>query len=191
MAKRFGLILGLLLLTGCVETAFLASAATTGFILNDRRSVHEIADDHMIVHKANQKISADHALSEQSHIVISSFNKNVLLVGQTPTPELRDRALRAVSSVPRVKRIYNEITISGPTSSLTRTSDGWITTKVKTNMLTHKDLDSLHVKVVTENGTVYLLGLVNRHQGELAAETASKTPGVERVVKLFTYTRRK
>lgn len=187
MARLLSILLSFALLTGCVETAFLASATAGSFILNDRRTIRTIADDHKITYQADKRIRADYSLHQQSHIVISSFNKNILLVGQTPTPELRDKALRAVSGVPKVKRIYNEITISGPTSSLTRTSDSWLTTKVKTNMITTKGLDSLHVKVVTENGTVYLMGLVSQYQGSLAAKVASKTGGVERVVKLFTY----
>jgi osmotically-inducible protein OsmY len=91
-------------------------------------------------------------------------------------------------SVADVKRIYNEITIQGPTSSLTRTSDAWITTKIKSQMLATDDLQSGTIKVLTENGAVYLMGVVTHDQADMSVDIARQVSGVQKVVKIFQYT---
>ena len=178
----------LLLLQSCiVETAFVAGAATGASIINDKRSMRTIIEDKNMSHQLNNKIEGDDELYQQCHIVISTYNHIVLLTGQAPTDELRKQALTTVKTQDKVKRIYNEIQIAAPSSALTRSSDAWITTKIRTKMLLAKSLRSGQIKVVTENGTAYLLGLVDKQQADIAAEAARKVPGVQRVVKLFEY----
>ena len=90
--------------------------------------------------------------------------------------------------MPDVTKVYNEIAVKGPTSSLSRASDSWITTKIKTQMLATKGLQSGSIKVVTENGAVYLMGMVSREQADTSVNIARQVTGVQKVVKIFQYT---
>jgi len=177
-------------LTGCVAAvpiAIVASATAGGAIIYDKRSFNTMSQDQNARNYAQRWIDSDKALRGHSHISVSVFNHVALLVGQTQTPELRDRAYQIVSRVKNIKRIYNEITIAGPTSTLQRTSDVWITTKVKTAMLAKAGLRSTNLKVVTEDNTVYLMGVVSRKQAALAADVARRVSGVTKVVKVLEY----
>ena len=110
-----------------------------------------------------------------------------LLAGQVPSEEARQLAGQAASRVQNVKRVHNELTVGPNTELLVRTSDSGITTKIKTKLLTHKEAKSGKVKVITENGVVYLMGVVTRSQADLASVLAQQTGGVQRVVRLFEY----
>lgn len=124
----------------------------------------------------------------ESHINVTVFNRIVLLTGETPNADWKQRAQDIANSVPQVDRVYNQILVQGPTSSLTRTSDSWITTKIKSQMLATEDLKSSSIKVVTENGIVYLMGIVNRQQADVAVDIARQVTGVQKVIKIFQYT---
>jgi osmotically-inducible protein OsmY len=174
-------------LGGCVAAA--AGAAVGGVATAyDRRTTGTVVEDQAIELKAWQALRADKELSEQAHINVTSFNTRVLLSGEAPTEALRQRAADIVRGVDKVSHVYNEITVAAPSSMMTRSSDTVITSKVKTKLLADANIDGVHVKVVTENGVVYLMGLVSRADGDLAAKIASETGGVQRVVKLFQYT---
>lgn len=178
------------LLQACIPVAFVAGATAGGAIIYDNRSVKTIAEDKDIEIRAQSAIDIDAQLrGNQSHIIVTVFNHIMLLVGQAPTPELQQHAYDVVNKFPHIKRIYNEITVGVPTSNARRTQDIWITTKAKTLMLAEKGLHSTQIKVLTEDGVIYLMGLVNHTQGNLAAQVASKVSGVTQVVKLFEYQR--
>jgi len=172
------------MLQGCV--AFLAGAATGGLVVYDKRSISTISEDHSTRYKIAQAIKKEKGY-KQSHISVSTFNKVILLSGQTQSPALRNKAERIAKKHPGVKRVYNGITIKKPTSAKTRSKDTWTTTKVKTEMLTTQTLRSGQIKVITEDGTVYLMGLVTPRQEALAVKATQKISGVKRVVKLFEY----
>jgi osmotically-inducible protein OsmY len=87
-----------------------------------------------------------------------------------------------------VKRVVNEISVAEPTALGSRSNDSWITGQVKTRLLADEKIQGRRVKVITENGTVYLMGLVTQKEGELATEAARAVGGIKRVVKLFEYT---
>ena len=112
----------------------------------------------------------------------------MLLTGETPTEELRQRAEKIVRGVEKVSTVHNEINIAAPSSMITRSSDTVITSKVKTKLLADEKIHGVNIKVVTENGVVYLMGLVSRAEAELATEVARQTGGVQKVVKIFQYT---
>lgn len=187
MKKVLLSLLTMVLLQGCVGGAFVVGAATGGVVVYDRRNFETIITDQQISHDASIRLGQDPEVNEQCHIVVASFNRLVLLVGQAPNNQLRRRALEIVKQSPKVKKIYNEIAIAAPTSSLTRSSDTWLTTKVKSEMLLTENLHSSQIKVVTENGTVYLMGLVTPKQAHDAAAVARHVAGVQRVVKIFEY----
>jgi osmotically-inducible protein OsmY len=180
------LVLAAPALTGCVG-AFVAGAAGGASVAYDERSVGTQLDDQAIEVRAVNAIYDDKELHDSSHVVVVSFNRIVLIAGQTPTESLRARAAQLVSAIPDVRKVYNEVTIGEPTSFMTRSNDAAITAKVKSEMLVAADVKAFRVKVVTENGTVFLMGLLPRAQADAAARVASEAGGVQRVVKLFEY----
>ena len=163
-----------------------AGAATGAAIAYDRRTTGTMVDDELIEFKVIDAIRRDQQLWNQIHLNATSFNNIVLLTGEAPTEELRGRTGSLIRDIPKVRRVQNEIAIAAPSSMLSRSSDTWITGKVKTNMLTN-DRESARIKVITENGSVYLMGLVTRAEADAATEIARKVSGVQRVVKVFEY----
>ncbi len=181
------LLTGFSLLQGCI-VPFVAGAAASAVVVNDRRNIQTMSDDQQIQYTAYQQIIADPSLTTGSHIVVETFDRNVLLVGEAPTEDIRDRVEAIVRALPKVNRIYNQITIGPPASAAELSTDSWITTKVRSEMIATKGLNSGQVKVITENGSVYLLGIVTHEQAQLAVNVARHVNGVQRVVKLFEYT---
>lgn len=175
-------------LSSCIFVAGAAAGAAAIAIVYDHRTIENTLEDAKLTNKIVAKIRHKPALSQDSHIEVTVFNRVVLLTGETPNAEWRTQAEQIANSVPGITRVYNQITIEGPTSSLTRTSDAWITTKVKSEMLATQDLKSGSIKVVTENGTVFLMGIVSQEQANIAVDIARQVSGVQKVVKIFQYT---
>jgi osmotically-inducible protein OsmY len=172
------------LLQGCVEM-MAAGAATAVVAASDRRTVGTFIDDQNIEAKAGPAIRAVPGLAEQIHVNVTSLNGVVLITGEAPATELRDQVLNAVRDIQGVRRTVNEMRIAPPTTIASRSNDAWITAKVRTRLANTRELESWHVKVVTENAVVYLMGLVHRAQGDIASEAARTVGGVQRVVKVF------
>lgn len=183
------LLIGLSLsLQGCAVVAGAAAGAAAVAVVYDHRAFQNSIEDTKLANKIADAIHKIPSLRNECHIEVTVFNRIVLLTGQCPTQEWRQDAEQIASSVPNVAKVYNQITIQGPTSSLTRTSDSWITTKIKTQMLATEDLKSSSIKVVTENGDVFLMGIVKRQQAEVAVDIARQVSGVQKVLKIFQYT---
>ena len=141
--------------------------------------------------KAAAAFSNDADIGEQTHINVTSFNNVALMTGEAPTADLRERAELIVAGIENVRQVYNEIIIAAPSSLGSRSTDTWITTKAKSAILGSDQLeawDTTRIKVVTERGVVYLMGLVSRQEAEAATETIRRVGGVQRVVRLFEYT---
>lgn len=183
------LLLGLLTqLYGCAAVAVGGAAAAGGAAVIDRRTTGTLVEDQTIEVKAIKELNADKELNEQAHINVTSYNTVVLLSGETPTDALRQKALNIVKGIDKVTHVYNELSIAAPSSLTARGSDSIITTKVKTKLFANKDVTGIEIKVVTEKGVVYLMGIVSRAEAEVATEIARQTGGVQKVVKLFQYT---
>ncbi len=174
-------------LSGCALIA-VGGAASVATVAVDRRTPGAQLEDQTIEVKAGQALKSDPELKEQAHWNVISYNTVVLLTGETPTDAMRQKALELVKSVDKVTHVYNEITIAAPSSMVARTSDSYITTKVKTQLFANKNLTGIEIKVVTEKGVVYLMGIVSRAEAEVATDIARQTGGVQKVVKLFQYT---
>ena len=123
----------------------------------------------------------------QSHINVISYNSVVLLTGEAPSETLRSEAINIAQKNVKIKRVYNAIKVMQPTTLKSRNNDTFITSKVKFKLLGKREINGLRIKVVTENAHVFLMGLVPREQGDIAATMASKVSGVKRVVKVFEY----
>ncbi len=187
MHKLIPFLLILALVQSCAAPLIVAGAATGVAVANDRRTASTIVEDQAIEIKIANAISADKEIASQSHIAVVSYNHVVLLLGQTPDERLRARAVSLARKVENVKRVHNEITIGQPTPYRVRNNDAWLTAKVKTKLLSEKNLSSLHVKVVTENGVTYLMGWVTRDEGDQIARVVQQVKGIKAVVKVFEY----
>jgi osmotically-inducible protein OsmY len=188
--KIFALF-GILMTLNACAALVVGGAATGANVANDRRTTGTFIEDEAIELKSLKAISDDKELSSQIHLNVTSFNTIVLVTGEAPTEELRQRAIRLIRNIPKVTHVHDEITIAGPSSLMSRSGDTLITTKVKTKLIAEKNLDGTHVKVVTENGVVYLMGLLNREDADKATEITRQTGGVQKVVKLFQYSEKK
>jgi osmotically-inducible protein OsmY len=164
-----------------------AGGTASGTLASDNRSLNTIASDNKIEYLAGQRLVTDPELSKQAHVVVVSYNHVVLLAGQAPTQELRSKAVQVVQGVPNMRRIFNEITLDKPTSAMARSKDVVITGNVKTRMLATTNLHSGRFKIVTENGTVFLMGLSTRKQANIAVAVIRNSTGVKRVVRLVEY----
>lgn len=186
--KRIVTIIGLTLsLQGCIFVAGAAAGAAAIAVVYDHRTIKNSVEDTKLANKIADKIHQKPYLKRDSHIEVTVFNRVVLLTGETPNADWKQQAEEITQQVPGIGRIYNQITIQGPTSSLTRTSDSWITTKIKSQMLATEDLKSSSIKVITEDGTVYLMGIVTQNQADIAVDIARQVSGVQKVVKIFQY----
>ncbi|HEU4440722.1 MAG TPA: BON domain-containing protein, partial [Burkholderiales bacterium] len=122
---------------------------------------------------------------EQAHVNVTVFNRAVLLTGEAWDEATRDEIGRIAAAVPNVRTVTNEVQVSGLSSAGSRANDTTLTAKVRGRFLNVKEFSPLHIKVVTEAGVVYLLGLVT--EAEAATELARTTSGVRKVVKVFDY----
>lgn len=180
------LTVALLLLQGCAAVV-VGTAATSAIVAQDRRTTGTIVEDKSIQLKATHAINEVIQDNPDAHVSAISYNNRLLLVGQVPSRKIRADIEKAAKNVRKIRQVHNEITLGAPTSLLQRSQDSWITTKVKSEMALTKDLNPTRVKVVTEGGTVYLLGLVNRQEEEITVDIARHTKGVKKVVKIFEY----
>ncbi|HQZ87564.1 MAG TPA: BON domain-containing protein [Gammaproteobacteria bacterium] len=174
------------LLQGCIAAA--AGGAATGTVMvTDRRTAGTIMDDKTAEFKAIHAISLNRPLWQQSHITPISYNNVLLLVGQTPTEEFKRETEEAVSNIPKIRRIHNELTVAEPISLATRSHDSWVTTQIKAKLVGNKEISATRVKVLTEDNIVYLMGLLTHTEAEIATEIARAINGVEKVVQIFEY----
>lgn len=194
MLKRFRLVvIGSLLfplLAGCTSIAIGGVAATGVAILHDRRDSGAIIDDQTIKIKAVLKSHENAALLNNTHINITSYNGIVLLSGEVSTETIRQKIATIILTIPRVRHIYNELLLTEPSSLLARSHDSWITSKTKMALFQvggFPSFDPSRIKIVTENSTVFLMGLVSRREAENAVELIRRIKGVQKVIKLFEY----
>ena len=162
-----------------------AGAGTGAVVSEDRRTSGMFIEDEAIELKSSGRIKQQ--LGKKANINITSFNRIVLLTGEAPDESTKEQAERLVMSVQNVRKIVNEITIAEKSSLSSRSNDTLITSRVKKRFLTKGNFQINHIKVVTENKTVFLLGMVKREEADNATEIASATPGVMKVVKVFEY----
>jgi len=176
----------LLMHTGC---SHIIGAASDGPVTSDRgeRTWGAAIDDEQIETLALVNIDkADPKLAD-SHISVTSYNAIVLLTGQVPSDSLRTQAGQIVGNINRVRQVYNELQIQGESSLLSRSNDSWLTSKVKSKLLVNGDIESGRIKIVTENGTVFMMGLLTRTEADRAVDVVRNTGGVLKVVKVFEY----
>ncbi|MDA1073728.1 MAG: BON domain-containing protein [Proteobacteria bacterium] len=151
------------------------------------RTPGAVIDDQILESSIKRAIKDSDDGFDDARISVVSYNGIVLLVGQVATDGLKAKAQTVSEAVRNVRTVHNELQVSAPISFLARTNDSWITSKVKTKFAVSGDVDADAFKVVTEDGSVYLMGLIPRSQALRAVDVAATAYGVQRIVKVFEY----
>ena len=174
------------ILSGC-PAAVVGGVAATAVVVDDRRTTGIYFEDQNIEMKAAKAIRDKYEKDERVRVAVTSFNRYVLVTGQAPTAEIKADIGVIVLGTENVRNVQNEVTVGSVPSAGQRSTDGYTTSKVKTKLVTDgKDkVSANHVKVVTEDNVVYLMGLVDRKEADAATEIARTTGGVTKVVRVF------
>lgn len=180
--RTAALLLCLPLLSGCFGAAVVGVGSGV-LMLTDRRASETYVTDEGIELRAGNRISENYGT--KVHVNVTSYNRMVLLTGEAPSAAVKAEVEKLVNGVPNVKSISNELAIAGPSSLTGRSNDAYLTTKVKGRFVDAQKFSANHVKVVTEAGVVFLLGLVTQPEADAAVEIARTTGGVQKVVRVF------
>jgi osmotically-inducible protein OsmY len=170
------------LLQGCFPI-FVAGAGATGLMATDRRTPGTYVEDESIEWKVSDLMRKN--FGSLNRITVTSYNRNVLLTGQVQDEGVRAEAQRLAGTVANVRAVANELVVGPASTFSSRSSDTAITTNIKARFLNNGVFSPNHVKIVTEAGIVFLLGIVTQAEDEKAAEIASESKGVEKVVRVF------
>jgi osmotically-inducible protein OsmY len=172
-------------LQGCFPIVA-GGAGATALAMDDRRTLGAQTEDKEIDVRGESRIND--RFGDRVHINVTSYNRNLLLTGEAPDAATKAQIEKIVREIPNVRGVVNEIQILGVSSYTARGNDSYLTSKVKARFLDNDGAFSVNqVKVVTEGGVVYLLGLVTRKEAEAAVEIARTTGGVQKVVRVFEY----
>ncbi|MDR1648054.1 MAG: BON domain-containing protein [Zoogloeaceae bacterium] len=170
------------LLSGCFGLAL--TGATVGVLaVTDRRSLGVQTDDETIELKASARLSKD--IKDKSHVNFTSYNRRVLLTGEVPDDATKTRVAEETRRVENVEAVWNELSVSGVSSLASRSNDTYVTAKMKGRFVDANTFSAHHVKVVTEAGIAYLLGIVNQREADAAIHVARTTQGVRKVVSVM------
>ena len=172
-------------LQGCIELAIGSAIVMGGVSASDRRTIGAQTEDKAIVFKGEKRVSD--LIGDNGHVNVNSYNRKILLTGEVKDAQMKADVEKAVTSIENVLSVANELEIAGTSSVTSRTSDTIITGKVKASIVDNKEVSANILKIVTERGTVFLLGRVTEREGKIAAEIASGVSGVTKVVKIFEY----
>jgi len=169
---------------GCIAAA-VTGVAVGAMSAHDRRTLGAQTDDQAIEVKAPQRLLQ--AIRNSTAVNVTSFNRRVLLTGQVLDETEKQAAADAIAKIENVQLVFNELTVGGGASLLRQASDGYVTTKVKAALIEIGGVAANHVKVATEDGTVYLMGMVTRTEGDRAAAVAARVSGVNKVVTVWEF----
>lgn len=170
-------------LSGCGLLVVGGAAATTATVANDRRTTGEQVDDKTIQIKAANQLGQ--LVGDKGRVNSTSYAGWLLLTGDVPSEQVKQRAGDEARQIEKVKRVFNELRVGEITPLSVRTNDTWLTSKVTASLIDTKGVPTRTIIVTTERGVVYLMGKVTATEGELAAKVASGVSGVNKVVKLF------
>lgn len=185
-ALLYSLLATCLTLSGCVSLSKGMSDQPTDQD-HGSRTFGAFWEDGSIERKVGINLARASEELDQSRIVVVSFNGNVLLAGQTASENLKSQAGNIASQVRHVRNVHNEIEVGGNSSFLARTNDTWLTSKVKSRLFVNGEAPGKRTKVVTENGVVYLMGLLTHAEANAVVQQAQKVYGVQKIVKIIEY----
>lgn len=176
------LFVAVFFLQGCIDVASTGAQA-----IYNRHGWQKNFNNQYLSMKVSHELLFATQEFKNCNITITAYNGDVLLAGQVPEAWQKEKAGEITKRVAGVKDVYNTIMVASPSSALTKVSDTWITGKVKAKLLANDDIDATQIKVVTENGTVYLLGTLTPDEANMAVDIAANTAGVQQVVRMFSY----
>ena len=177
------LAIALPLLQGCAPAIIATGAAVGVMSYQDRRPTAVQTEDEGIEWKAARSVPERFAAA--SHLNFTSFNRRLMITGEVPSEEAKAAVGEQAAKVAGVKEVFNEVTIGASSSLSVRSNDSYITSKIKGRLVDEKYLSATHIKVVTEAGVAFLMGIVGERESKLAVTIASRTDGVRKVVNLF------
>lgn len=183
-------LLNCLLISACSTVATNSAPLTEQNLLQDRRTREAILIDKDIETEAYSELNSEDDLLKQCHFTITAYNGAVLITGEAPNEALRKKIIATVQVIPHVKLIHDNLIITSPSDANSRANDQLITSTVKTalsQIRTMPDFDPAMVKVITENGTVYLMGLVQRDEGTVVINVTKLQPDINQIVTVFEY----
>jgi osmotically-inducible protein OsmY len=174
------------LLQGCVAPVVAAGVGAGAiFTSSDRRSAGSMVEDDTIESKSQKRIEEKY--KDSVHVSVTSYNRFALITGTAATETAKMDIERIVGSIPNVKGIANEVIVASVSSNSTNAADSRITGNVKVRFVKSPAFKADHIKVVTENSVVYLMGLVTHAEADASSDIASTTSGVQKVVRVFEY----
>jgi osmotically-inducible protein OsmY len=185
MNRLFLALLLVVLTPACVPVLLGAGGAAAVTSLEDRRSTGAQLDDESIEIRATNRVND--RFGDRVHVNVTSYNRIALVTGEVPDERARAEVEKIVLAVPNVRGVTDDLQIAGPSSFGSRTNDSYLTTKVRGRLLDTQRVSPVHVKVVSEAGVVYLMGIVTDAEADEAVEIARTTGGVRKVVKAFEY----
>ena len=169
-------------LGGCAALV-VGGAVGTAFVFSDRRTSGVLLEDQAIELKAANRIRE--AVGERGHVNVTSYNRTVLLTGEVASEADRNAIEQTVSRIANLRSTLNELAVMGSSSVAARSNDAILTSKVKASYLDAKDVQANAIKVVTERGSVFLMGRLTEREATRAAELARGVSGVQKVVRVF------
>lgn len=176
------LLLPLALLSGCPVAILGGGVAAIGAI-EDRRTSGTMFDDDGI--EASLRRALRERYGDNTHVSVTSYNRSVLLTGEVPDEARRAEVEKLAREIPNVRGVTNDLQVGVPSSLGARANDSLITARVKARLLDSNKVNPIHVKVVTEAGVVYLMGIVTEQEANDAIEVARTTGSVIKVVRIF------
>ncbi|WP_068544902.1 BON domain-containing protein [Thalassotalea crassostreae] len=184
MKKLVISLLAVSLLQGCA-VAVIAGIGAGAASIHDRRTLGSQLDDQAIEVKAHSLIAENKDLDEKTRVQVVSVNGTVLVVGQAPNAQLKEAVIKSIADIQGIKKLHNQIRLNKLTSMGTRSHDTWLTSKVKAQLIASDKIDGTAIKVVTEDSEVFLMGLVNKKEADVAVGIVRNINGVSRVYKAF------
>lgn len=176
-----------LLIQGCTVLGIAGAAAVATKVATDPRTVGTQIDDETLEEKVLSAIRKDEQIKKEARVNVVSYSNRILLIGQVPNESLKDVATNLARGVAEVKDVYNELR-QGPTISVGQiTKDSWITTQIKSKLVVNSGVKASDVKVITENGEVFLMGHLTQEQANTASDVARNISDVKKVIRVFDY----
>lgn len=176
----------LLTLAGCTTVTGVANPGTIDENYG-KRTLGAQVEDESIETKIAHNLRRNDARLGDARINVDSYNAIVLLTGQVPSEELKQKATEIARDVRNVRDVHNELSVAANLPASQRMSDTWINTRIRTSLATDETIDTSRLRFVTENASVYVMGIVTRAEADRIVNAISRIGGVQRIVKVFDY----
>ncbi|MGM0783415.1 MAG: BON domain-containing protein [Pseudomonadota bacterium] len=180
------LLTALLGLTGCTAITGVTHPGTIEENYGERTLGTQVEDE-SIETKVTHNLRRSDSRLDDARINVDAYNGVVLLTGQVPSEELKQMASDIASAVRNVRDVHNELAIAGNLPASQRLADTWLNTRIRTTLAADETIDTSRLRFITENASVYIMGIVTREEADRIVDAVSEVGGVQRIVKVFDY----